>query len=85
MDDDFNTAQALGVLFDAVRTCNRFVAEANNSCPAALSLIARTRRIFAEIGEVLGLFNSSPAAWLEQIKNSKADRIDLSPRRRSRG
>ena len=79
MDDDFNTAQALGVLFDAVRACNRFVAETNEPGPAGLALVARTRRIFDEIGQVLGLFNSRPAAWLDHIKNAKADRIDLSP------
>ncbi|MDR3580315.1 MAG: cysteine--tRNA ligase [Oryzomonas sp.] len=79
MDDDFNTAQGLGVLFDAVRTINRFLAETGKPSPAVLSLIARTRQSFAEIGQVLGLFNSRPSAWLEQIKGSKADRIDLSP------
>jgi cysteinyl-tRNA synthetase len=79
MDDDFNTAQVLGVLFDAVRAGNRFLAETSELSPVGLSLIARTRHGFAEIGQVLGLFNSCPAAWLEQIKSSKADRIDLSP------
>ncbi|GFE62227.1 cysteine--tRNA ligase [Geobacter sp. AOG2] len=79
MDDDFNTAQALGVLFDAVRASNRFLAEANEISSAGLSLIARARRSFTEIGQVLGLFGNGPAAWLEQIKSSKAGRIDLSP------
>jgi len=79
MDDDFNTAQALGMLFDAVRAGNRFLAESNEPTPAGLSLLARLRRGFAEIGQVLGLFNSCPADWLQQIKSSKANRIDLSP------
>ena len=79
MDDDFNTAQVLGVLFDAVRSSNRFLAETGQPGPLGLSLIARARHCFAEIGNVLGLFNSRPASWLEQIKSSKADRIDLSP------
>jgi cysteinyl-tRNA synthetase len=79
MDDDFNTAQVLGVLFDAVRSSNRFLADTSELGPAGLSLIARTRHGFAEIGQVLGLFNSRPAAWLELIKSSKTDQIDLSP------
>jgi cysteinyl-tRNA synthetase len=79
MDDDFNTAQGLGVLFDAVRAGNRFLAETSKPGPAGLSLIARTRQGFAEIGQVMGLFNSHPATWLEEIKGSKVDRIDLSP------
>ncbi|KAB0671405.1 cysteine--tRNA ligase [Oryzomonas sagensis] len=79
MDDDFNTAQALGVLFDVVRAGNRFLAEMGAPDPAGLSLIARTRDRFAEVGQVLGLFGSRPAAWLEGIKSSKADQINISP------
>lgn len=79
MDDDFNTAQALGVLFDAVRASNRFLAETVELNPAGLSLIARARRSFAEVGQVLGLFGSRPAEWLERIKSAKTGRIDLSP------
>jgi len=76
MDDDFNTAQALGLLFDAVRASNRFLAEAGQPGP---SLIAGARRRFTEVGQVLGLFGSRPAEWLERIKNSKTVLIDLSP------
>jgi len=79
MDDDFNTAQALGLLFDAVRASNRFLAETDTADRVALSLIARTRSLFTGIGQVLGLFNTPPSQWLERIKSSKADRIDLSP------
>jgi len=79
MDDDFNTAQALGVLFDVVRASNRFLTEADTLSPVGLSLVARARRRFAEIGQVLGLFASSPAQWLERIKSAKAGQIDLSP------
>lgn len=80
MDDDFNTAQALGVLFDVVRVSNRFLAETGGDPDqAGLSLIAQARRRFDEVGQVLGLFGTNPAEWLERIKSSKADLIDLSP------
>ena len=79
MDDDFNTAQALGVLFETVRCANRFLAEAKEIAPLPLSLIVNVRRLFAETGGVLGLFTSSPAVWLEGVKAAKFGQIDMAP------
>jgi len=78
MDDDFNTALALGVLFECVRACNRFLAETKEFGPLVVALLARARHLFAETGGVLGLFGSSPAQWLEGIKSAKAGQIDIS-------
>jgi cysteinyl-tRNA synthetase len=77
MDDDFNAAQALGVLFETVRATNRFMAEAKELTAEALSLIARIRSLFVEAGTVLGLFTNCPATWLEGIKSAKADHINI--------
>ncbi|MBW4054097.1 MAG: cysteine--tRNA ligase [Proteobacteria bacterium] len=79
MDDDFNAALALGVLFETVRCTNRFLAETKESTPLSLSLVAHVRHLFGEAGGVLGLFTSSPAAWLEGIKTAKAGHIDIAP------
>jgi cysteinyl-tRNA synthetase len=79
MDDDFNSAQALGVLFETVRAANRFLAETKEISPLTLSLIAHVRHLFMEAGGVLGLFSTSPAVWLEGIKSAKADLIDIAP------
>jgi cysteinyl-tRNA synthetase len=79
MDDDFNTAQALGVLFEAVRATNRFMAESGDQTPATLALLGQVRRLFAETGDVLGLFTSQPAAWLESIKQAKSGQMEISP------
>lgn len=79
MDDDFNTAQALGVLFETVRASNRFLAESKELTAVALSLIARVRHLFDEAGAVLGLFATKPSAWLEGIKSAKAGQIDITP------
>lgn len=78
MDDDFNSAQALGVLFETVRGANRFLAEANEITPLSLALIAHVRHLFVEAGSVLGLFTSVPSVWLEGIKAAKAVQIDIS-------
>ncbi len=79
MDDDFNSAQALGVLFETVRATNRFLAETKEYAPLSLSLVAHVRHLFVDVGNVLGLFASSPVVWLEGIKAAKTDKIDISP------
>jgi len=79
MDDDFNSALALGVLFETVRATNRFLAESKELGPVAVSLLACVRYLFAQTGSVLGLFSNRPAEWLEGIKTAKADQIDISP------
>jgi cysteinyl-tRNA synthetase len=79
MDDDFNTAQALGGLFETVRAANRFLAELKEVQPLSLTLIARVRHLFTETGAVLGLFTSDPATWLEGIKSARISRTDVLP------
>lgn len=57
MDDDFNTAEALAVLFELAREVNR----ARQTDPAtAAALAARLRRL----GGVLGLLQADPEIWL---------------------
>jgi len=79
MDDDFNTAQALGVLFETVRATNRFLTETKELQPDSLALLAHVRQLFAETGNVLGLFASRPGEWLEGIKTAKAGQMQISP------
>ena len=50
MDDDLNTADALGVLFDMARACNTFVSE-----PRGNEAVEAARKLFSELTGVLGL------------------------------
>ncbi len=61
MDDDFNTAQAIGHLFEGVRALNRLLAADNQ---VLQGVIAAGRATLLRLGGVLGLFSSVPAAWL---------------------
>ncbi len=79
MDDDFNTAQALGIIFEVVRSANRFMSETQPGNSASYALLQRVRSGIAEITVVLGLFGSSPAEWLEGIKSSRVDQMDITP------
>jgi len=67
MDDDFNTAQAIGHLFEGVRTINRLVAEKKFRKKAdKVASVRALREKIAELGDVLGLFVSDPSGWLKQ-------------------
>lgn len=50
MDDDLNTADALGALFDLARACNAFVTE-----PRGQEAVDKARTLFAELTGVLGI------------------------------
>ncbi|GHA84074.1 cysteine--tRNA ligase [Modicisalibacter luteus] len=58
MDDDFNTAEALAVLFDLVRDLNRARKEAPEQAPALAFELKR-------LGDVLGLFGQGPSTFLK--------------------
>lgn len=79
MDDDFNSAQALGVLFETVRAANRFLAELKELTPLSLSLLAHVRHQFVEAGKVLGLFTTVPSVWLEGLKAARVSHADIAP------
>jgi len=79
MDDDFNTAQALGVLFDTVRTLNRFLAEGGGQSTAGRVTLQSLRSAVTEIGSVLGLFQISPADWLAAREAAKVQNLQISP------
>jgi cysteinyl-tRNA synthetase len=79
MDNDFNTAQALAHLFDAVKLCNklmRAVAEA----PAAedVDLLRSTAAVFRDLAGVLGLVQRDPTAVVAEKRATALADISLS-------
>ncbi len=79
MDDDFNTAQSLGVLFDTVRTLNRFLAEGGGQSTLDRVTLQSLRTAVIEIGSVLGLFQIIPADWLKAREAAKVQNLKISP------
>jgi cysteinyl-tRNA synthetase len=66
MDDDFNTAQAIGFLFEGARAINRLVAEKKFRKKAdKVASVRALREKLLELGDVLGLFCSEPSVWLK--------------------
>jgi len=69
MDDDFNTAQGIGVLFDAVRHLNRLLDETGPEGPCREEVYAIYRDIL-NIGRVLGLLAENPAQYFEKQRTA---------------
>lgn len=77
LDDDVNTAQALGYLFDAVRLTNRLL-ESPSTDRNYLALMAYLHQQFLELGHVLNLLQADPAEMLTLLRH-KPWELPLSP------
>jgi cysteinyl-tRNA synthetase len=80
MDEDFNTALALGYVYNAVRALNRFLSEPEfKKTDSARSIVALARKAFSKIGTVLGLFQVKSPEFLAMLKNQKLSDLDIPP------
>ncbi len=77
MDDDFNTAQALGAIFDLVRCVNRVVAEAPKPLDVVRRLLSRSRKVLEEAGMVMGIFRTEPRAYLDRARERKLKELGI--------
>jgi cysteinyl-tRNA synthetase len=68
MDDDFNSAQAIGYVFDATRQINRMLDQSQQMSAEQVSQVARMRTDMQKIGHVLGLFHQTPAEYAQDQK-----------------
>lgn len=78
MDDDFNTAQVLGNIFDLVRAVNRVLAEGGKISANLKAILAKTRSGLDEAGDVLGIFRTRPEDYLENAKERKLEELGIS-------
>ncbi len=77
MDDDFNTAKALGNLFEVVRVLNGALQEHFPEHKAALlPILHRFREEVEQISRVLGLFRESPEAVLKGEADGSSREIE---------
>jgi cysteinyl-tRNA synthetase len=67
MDDDFNTAFAIGLIYDLVREVNKFLAEADKKNEAAVySLLFAAMASFEDVNKTLGIFLRNPEEWFQE-------------------
>ena len=79
MEDDFNTAQVFGHVFDLIRSVNRLLVEQTEKNGTVAELLAAVQADVLQIGSVLGIFTSEPDAYLERIRERKASGLEISP------
>jgi cysteinyl-tRNA synthetase len=68
MDDDFNSARALGYLFDYLKKINGILNNTELIIPEDAASIVKEQ--FKLVGEVLGLFGHLPEDWFKLRTNA---------------
>lgn len=75
MDDDFNTAQALGYIFELARNINRFLDKKEGPDKGAGMVLGSAREILKERGKILNLLQRSPEEWFETLRKIKIAKL----------
>ena len=70
MDDDFNTALAIGIIFETIRTLNKYM-DGRPSGRKAVTLVTRADALLRETGTVLNIFNRTPEEWYRALMSVK--------------
>jgi cysteinyl-tRNA synthetase len=79
MDDDFNSALAIGHLFELVREINRYL-DMKPSGSEAAELVGRARESLLQTGSALNLFSRTPHEWnvsLLKVRNIPLSEADI--------
>jgi len=75
MDDDFNTALAIGHMFELIRAANAFL----DNKPSSLEdreLLLQAKELLQESGDILNILNKTPDAWYRSLIHIR--KIDFS-------
>lgn len=70
MDDDFNTALALGYIFELIREVNKYL-DSKPFGQKARELIAKAADLLNQSGNVLNIFNKRPEEWYDALMRAK--------------
>ena len=70
MDDDFNTALALGHIFELIRELNRFL-DSRPSGSKDRELLLKAKEVLSEAGDILNIFNRTPYEWYLSLMETK--------------
>lgn len=80
MDNDFNTAQALGLLFDAIKVLNKWIRTFDAKKPSAedVELLRRGADTVRELAGIMGLLQQDPHEYIRIKKQRRLEAIDIS-------
>ncbi|MGE4556303.1 MAG: cysteine--tRNA ligase [Desulfovibrionaceae bacterium] len=80
MEDDLNTAAAMGQIFTLTRLAGRIMENKTwRKTQAAADLLARLQKDILGFGAVLGLFQQDPAQFLLDLRAMRSQRKGLNP------
>jgi len=80
MDDDFNSARGIGIIFDTVRTVNRLLDQHENSGSDQIKKI--TQYALADIrktGNILGILLEKPAVYFDKKQTKVLEQKSVDP------
>ncbi len=77
MDNDFNTAQALGVLFEGIKTLNKVI-RLPRPDREAIEAIRNAGREIRELANILGILHKDPLRQAEKRRQELLAALDLS-------
>jgi len=78
MNDDFNTARALGYVFDVIRHLNGYLLDKSfHVAPASMAVLRQARETLDGIGRVFGLFLVDPERYLLEDRAREAAKRGL--------
>ena len=67
MDDDFNTAFAIGLIYDLVRDINKLLADVDRkNQDAVYFLLSDASKSFEDVNKTLGIFLRDPDEWFKE-------------------
>ncbi|NTV14824.1 MAG: cysteine--tRNA ligase [Desulfobulbaceae bacterium] len=80
MDNDLNTAQALGVIFEAVKDLNRLRRQLPTpAAPADLALLTASGAKLTELCGIMGLLGEPPVAFLAGLRARELSELSITP------
>jgi cysteinyl-tRNA synthetase len=80
MDDDFNTALGLGVLFEMIRKVNRILDEADGDLSSGRAMeIQSAYGDLIRMGKILGILNSETDSYFGQKKQRGLETASIDP------
>lgn len=78
LEDDLNTAKAIGYLFNTVRIVNRIATDKNlRKAETMKDILVEIREFLSRAGKILGVLNLAPAVFLEELKDIQLKRKNI--------
>ncbi len=78
MDNDFNTAQALGIIFEAIKTLNRIRQTLPpKAATADLQLLHQGAMTIQELCAIMGLLTQNPVAYVKRAREKVLATLDI--------